>query len=85
MTSKGCEGTHKQDEGKHHEIRHDEMVPACGDDSAKGRKQECEEGKIFIESQGFCVMAGVGVETGEAQKALDSAWKYLDTKHAWCW
>ncbi len=40
-----------------------------------------EEGKIFIESQGFCVMAGLGVESGEAEKALDSVKKYLDTPH----
>ncbi len=33
---------------------------------------ECEEGKIFIEPQGFCVMAGVGVQNGLARKALDS-------------
>lgn len=43
--------------------------------------KECEEGKIFIEPQGMCVMAGVGLETGEAKKALDSVKKYLDTKY----
>ena len=42
---------------------------------------ENEEGKIFIESQGFCVMGGVGVETGEAEKALDSVKERLDTKY----
>ena len=26
---------------------------------------ECEEGKIFIESNGFCVMAGIGKDNGE--------------------
>lgn len=30
------------------------------------------EGQIYIEPQGFCVLAGIGVETGEAKKALDS-------------
>jgi len=39
---------------------------------------ECEEGKIFIESNGFCVMAGVGKENGKAQMALDSVKKYLE-------
>ncbi|WP_457945499.1 GH36-type glycosyl hydrolase domain-containing protein [Caproiciproducens sp. LBM24188] len=43
--------------------------------------QECDEGKLFIEPQGFCVMAGVGVREGLAQKALDSVHKYLDTKY----
>ena len=32
----------------------------------------CSEGKIFIEPQGFCVMAGVGLDNGYAEKALDS-------------
>lgn len=38
---------------------------------------ECEEGKIFIESQGFCIMAGIGVKDGRAQLALESVNKYL--------
>ena len=29
--------------------------------------KECEEGQIFIEPQGFCVMAGIGVEEGLAK------------------
>lgn len=46
-----------------------------------GRKvgsKENEEGKIFIESQGFCVMAGVGFNDGRARIALESVKKYLD-------
>ena len=43
--------------------------------------KECEEGKIFIESQGYCIMAGVGVENGMAEKALESVHKYLETEH----
>jgi len=42
---------------------------------------ESEEGKLFIESQGFCVMAGVGVKEGFAQRALDSVHEHLDTKY----
>ena len=42
---------------------------------------ECEEGKIFIEPQGMCVMAGIGKETGEAEKALASVAEHLDTKY----
>jgi cellobiose phosphorylase len=42
---------------------------------------ECEDGKIFIEPQGYCVMAGIGVETGEAQKALDAVKERLDTRY----
>lgn len=43
--------------------------------------KECEEGKIFIEPQGMCVIGGIGVEEGLAEKALDSVEKYLDTKY----
>lgn len=42
---------------------------------------ECEEGKIYIEPQGFCVLADIGVKEGHALKALDSVKKYLDTKY----
>ena len=42
---------------------------------------ENEEGKIFIESQGFCTMAGIGMEEGMVDKALDSCKKYLDCEH----
>jgi cellobiose phosphorylase len=43
--------------------------------------KECEDGQIFIESQGWCVMGGVGLETGEAKKALDSVKARLDTRY----
>ena len=49
-----------------------------------GRKigsKECEEGKIFIETQGFCTLAGVGLDDGMAVKALESTRKHLATKH----
>ena len=42
---------------------------------------ECEEGQIFIEPQGFCVLAGVGVESGQAVQALDSVKERLDTDY----
>lgn len=47
----------------------------------KSGSHECEEGKIFIESQGFCIIGGSGIEDGRAQKALDCVHKYLDTKY----
>lgn len=43
--------------------------------------KECGEGKIFIEPQGFCVLAGIGLETGQAEKALASVRQHLDTKY----
>ena len=41
----------------------------------------CEEGQIFIEPQGMCVMAGIGKESGEAAKALESVKERLDTQY----
>ena len=41
----------------------------------------CSEGQIFIEPQGMCVMAGVGLENGKAEQALDSVRERLDTKY----
>ncbi|TCL54439.1 cellobiose phosphorylase [Kineothrix alysoides] len=49
--------------------------------SNKIGSKECEEGKIFIEPQGFCSLAGVGVEEGLAKKALDSVKEKLDTEY----
>ncbi|MBR4460917.1 MAG: glycosyl transferase [Paludibacteraceae bacterium] len=43
--------------------------------------KENEEGKIFIESQGWCAMARIGAEQGLPEKALDSAAKWLDSPH----
>lgn len=43
--------------------------------------KENEEGKIFIEPQGYCVMAGIGVEEGLAEKALDSVAEHLETDY----
>jgi len=40
--------------------------------------KENEEGKIFIESQGWCSMAEVGKDEGMVENALDSVKKYLD-------
>ena len=41
----------------------------------------CDEGQIFIEPQGMCVMAGIGVETGQAARALESVEERLDSKY----
>lgn len=51
---------------------------------ALGRKvgsHECEEGQIFIEPQGFCVMAGMGLDDGRAEKALVAVKERLATPH----
>ena len=43
--------------------------------------EENKEGKIFIESQGWCTMAGIGLESGLVEKSLDSVKNYLDCEH----
>ncbi len=50
-------------------------------ESRKVGSKECEDGQIFIEPQGFCVLAGIGVEEGHAKKALESVKNILDTKY----
>ncbi len=42
---------------------------------------ENDEGKIFIEPQGMCVMAGIGKDNGMAQKSMDATQKYLEFEH----
>ena len=49
-----------------------------------GRKigsKENEEGQLFIESQGFCTMAGIGKEDGRARQALNNVYKMLNTPY----
>ena len=40
-----------------------------------------EEGRIFIEPQGLCVMAGIGLDDGRAAQALASVREHLATAH----
>ena len=42
---------------------------------------ECQEGRIFIEPQGICIMAGIGLDDGRAARALDSVDEHLATPH----
>ncbi|HMK38484.1 MAG TPA: glycosyl transferase, partial [Bacteroidota bacterium] len=57
------------------------FLRAYDDAGSKVGSRECEEGKIFIEPQGFCVMAGLGLADGRARKALDSVHRLLATPH----
>lgn len=41
----------------------------------------CDQGRIFIEPQGFSVMAGIGVDEGFAEKALSSVHRLLSGKY----
>lgn len=48
---------------------------------AKVGSSECEEGRIFVEPQGMCVMAGIGRQDGHAERALDSVHEQLATPY----
>ncbi len=54
---------------------------AYRDDGKLVGSKECDEGKIFIEPQGICVMAGLGMDNGRAQKAMDSVAAHLLSRH----
>ena len=43
--------------------------------------KECDDGKIFIESQGLCTMAGVGLDDEMAESALNAVDENLATEH----
>lgn len=57
------------------------FVRAYDDFGNKVGSKECEDGKIFIETQGFGSMAQIGKDKGYPIKALDSVAKHLDTKY----
>ena len=59
----------------------DWFVRAYDDFGNKVGSKECEEGRIYIEPQGFCGLAGIGLENGMAKKALDSVHAQLATPH----
>ena len=54
---------------------------AFDDSSNPIGSQQCTEGQIFIEPQGICVMAGMGVEDGRARQALNSVAQRLGTPY----
>jgi cellobiose phosphorylase len=90
-----CKKTGKQDEADRARKCVDAMVEAVKKHGWDGEwylraydfygnkigSNENEEGKIFIESQGFCTMAGIGLEDGMVDRALDSCKRYLDCEH----
>ena len=43
--------------------------------------ESCSEGKIFIEPQGLCTMAGVGLKEGQAHQAIEAVDQHLATEH----
>jgi len=59
----------------------DWFLRAYDDFGDKVGSRECKEGKIFIESNGFCVLAGIGLEDGKAVRALAATREHLATPH----
>jgi cellobiose phosphorylase len=57
------------------------FIRAYDDFGRKVGSKENTEGKIFIETQGFCTLAGMGLDDCMAKRALDSTRKFLATKH----
>ncbi len=62
----------------------DWYIRAYDDFGHKIGSKECDDGKIFIETQGFGTMAQCGADKGYPAKALDSVKKYLDSKYGIC-
>jgi cellobiose phosphorylase len=65
----------------------DWFLRAYDDRGQKIGSHECVEGKIFIEPQGICILAGIGVGSGadggpaDAERALGSVGQHLATAH----
>lgn len=57
------------------------FIRAYDDFGNKIGSNECEDGKIFIETQGFGAMAQIGADKGFPLKALDSVKTHLDTQY----
>ena len=90
-----CKQIGKHDEAATAQIHVDNMVAAVKKDGWDGEwflraydyygkkigSHENEEGKIFIESQGFCGMAGIGLEEGLVKKSMDSVKEHLDCEY----
>lgn len=57
------------------------FLRAYDDAGRKVGSRDCAEGRIFIEPQGFCVLAGIGLEDGRARLALESVNNLLATPH----
>jgi cellobiose phosphorylase len=57
------------------------FLRAYDDFGDKVGSRECDEGRIFIEPQGICIMAEIGLEDGRAERALSSVGERLATPH----
>jgi cellobiose phosphorylase len=59
----------------------DWYLRAYDDAGEKIGSAACDEGRIYIEPQGFCSMAGIGQDRGYPRRALDAVRKHLGCEH----
>jgi len=57
------------------------FLRAYDDAGRKVGSRDCDDGRIFIESNAFCAIAEVGADSGLPRRALDSVREHLDTKY----
>jgi len=76
-----AEGARMEETVRRHGWDGEWFLRAYDDFGNKVGSKECAEGKIFIEPQGFCILAGIGLDDGLARRALESVRKYLATPH----
>lgn len=67
-----------------HGFENDHFLRAYDAFGNKVGSDENEDGQIYIEPQGFAVLAGLGLENGMATKALDATYNRLNTKYGIC-
>lgn len=90
-----CKYVGKDEEAKEAQVHVDAMIEAVKEHGWDGEwylraydyygkklgTDESEEGKIFIESQGWCSMAEIGKEEGLVEKSLDAVKEHLDSEY----
>ena len=90
-----CKRVGKEEEAEAAQVHVDDMIEAVKKHGWDGNwylraydyfgnkvgSSENEEGKIFIESQGWCTMAEIGKEDGMVEKSLNAVKKYLDCEY----
>jgi cellobiose phosphorylase len=57
------------------------FLRAYDDAGRKVGSRTCDEGRIYLEAQGICVMAGIGLADDRARAALDAVAEHLATPH----
>ncbi|MGB5459048.1 MAG: glycosyl transferase, partial [Eudoraea sp.] len=90
-----CKQIGKEKEAEEAQLHVDAMVEAVKEHGWDGEwylraydhfgkkigSSENEEGKIFIESQGWCTMAEIGKENGMVEKSLNAVKEHLDCQY----